>query len=123
MTVCIRHLVPLLINQLCFGGLVTALARYLQADTNYERWRFHINNIILQLILLDTITQTIRTVMTMFIHIKEKLFAYNSITIADGHKQGIILMEHIFLPRQPLLSGKIIRLLCIFIIMLTNNLA
>lgn len=109
MTVCIRHLVPLLINQLCFGGLVTAFARYLQADTNYERWRFHINNIILQLILLDTITQTIRTVMTMFIHIKEKLFAYNSITIADGHKQGIILMEHIFLPRQPLLSGKIIR--------------
>ncbi|MEY2344806.1 hypothetical protein I3679_014965 [Proteus mirabilis] len=57
----------------------------------------------------DTITQTIRTVMTMFIHIKEKLFAYNSITIADGHKQGTILMEHIFLPRQPLLSGKIIR--------------
>ncbi|MFF0908556.1 hypothetical protein [Proteus mirabilis] len=45
----------------------------------------------------------------MFIHIKEKLFAYNSITIADGHKQGTILMEHIFLPRQPLLAGKIIR--------------
>lgn len=109
MTVCIKHLVPLLINQLCFGGLVTAFARYLQADTNYTRWRFHIDNTILQLILLDTITQTIRTVMTMFIHIKEKLFAYNSITIADGHKQGTILMEHIFLPRQPLLAGKIIR--------------